>query len=73
MEKYVDVHWFCNQFQFKIHWEEYKEEDNTWEDADNIDLGDAPWMLEEGDEDFNLEDFYRRHLDAPRRTNTPAA
>jgi hypothetical protein len=20
MEKYIDVHWFCNRFQFKIHW-----------------------------------------------------
>ena len=74
MEKYVDARWFRNRFQFKIRWEGYEEEDDTWEDTDDIDLGEAPRVLEEGDEDFDLEeDFYRRHPDAPRRTDAPAA
>ena len=65
MEKYVDAWWFCNQSQFKIQWEGFEEDDDTWEDADNIDSGDGPWVLKAGDDDFDLEDFYSRHSDGP--------
>ena len=74
MEKYVDTRWFRNWFQFKIRWEGFEEDDDTWEDADDIDSGDSPQVLEEGDDDFDMEeDFYSRHLDAPRRTDLPTA
>ena len=70
MEKYVDTQWFHNRFQFKIWWEGFEEDDDTWEDADDIDSGDGPRVLEEGDDDFDMEeDFYGRHPDAPRRTD----
>ena len=59
MEKYVDACWFHNRFQFKIRWDGFLEEHDTWENADDIDSGDGPWTLEEGDKDFDLEeDFY---------------
>ena len=47
---------------------------DTWEDADGIDSDDGPQVLGEDDDDFDLEeDFYRRHPDAPKRTDPPAA
>jgi hypothetical protein len=74
MEKYIDTHWFHNCFQFKIHWEGFSEEHNTWENADNIDLDDGPQVLEEGDKDLDLkEDFYHQHPDAARWTDPPTA
>jgi hypothetical protein len=74
MEKYIDTRWFCNQFQFKIQWDRFSEEHDTWENADNIDSDEGPQILDEGDEDLDLEvDFYRRHPDAARRTDPPAA
>ena len=70
MDKYIHTQWFHNQFQFKIHWEGFEEDDDTWEDADDINSGNGPRLLEEGDEDLDLEeDFYCRHLDAPRQTD----
>jgi hypothetical protein len=66
MEKYVDAQWFRNRFQFKVRWEGFTEEHDTWENAEDIDSDDGPRLLQEGDEDFDLEeDFYRRHPDAP--------
>ena len=74
IEKYMDAQWFWNQFQFKIRWEGFSEEHDTWENTDDIDLSKGPRLLEEGDEDFDLEeDFYHKHPDAPRRTNPPNA
>ena len=74
MEKYVDTQWFRNRFQFKIQWDGFSEEHDTWEDADSINSDDGPWVLGEDDDDFDLEeDFYCRHPDAPKRTNPPAA
>ena len=74
MEKYVDARWFRNRFQFKIRWEGFEEDDDTWEDANDIDSGNGPRVLEEGDDDFDMEeDFYGRHPDAPRRTDPPTA
>ena len=74
MEKYVDAQWFRNRFQFKIQWDGFSEEHDTWEDADGIDSDDGPWVLGEDNDDFDLEeDFYCRHPDAPKRTNPPAA
>ena len=29
MEKHVDAQWFCNQFQFKIWWEGFEDNNNT--------------------------------------------
>jgi hypothetical protein len=59
MEKYLDTCWFCNQFQFKIHWDRFSEEHDTWENTDDINLDDGPQVLEEGNKDLNLEvDFY---------------
>ena len=70
MEKYIDSRWFRNRFQFKIRWEGFGEEHDTWENAEDIDSSDGPRLLEEGDEDFDLEDdFYRRHPNAPKRTD----
>jgi hypothetical protein len=67
MEKYIDMHWFCNHFQFKICWKGFSEEHDTWENADNIDSDDSPQVLEEGDKDLDLEeDFYQQHPDATR-------
>ena len=74
MEKYVDAWWFQNQFQFKIQWDGFSEEHDTWEDVDGINSDNGPWVLQEEDNDFNLEeDFYHRHPDAPKRTDPPAA
>ena len=74
MEKYVDAQWFRNCFQFKIRWDGFSEEHDTWEDADDIDSDDRPRVLGEDNDNFDLEeDFYRRHPDAPKRTNPPAA
>ena len=74
MEKYVDARWFRNRFQFKIRWDGFLEEHDTGEDADGIDSDDGPRVLGEDDDDFDLEeDFYRKHPDAPRRTDPPAA
>jgi hypothetical protein len=74
MEKYVDVRWFCNQLQFKIQWEGFTEEHDTWENADNIDSDTGPQLLQDGDDNFDLEeDFYQRHPDAPKCTDPPAA
>jgi hypothetical protein len=59
MEKYVDTRWFRNRFQFKVRWEGFAEEHDTWENLEDIDLDDSPRLLQEGDEDFDLEeDFY---------------
>ena len=74
MEKYVNAWWFWNHFQFKIQWDGFSEEHNTWEDADSIDSDNGPWVLGEDDFDFDLEeDFYHRHPDTPKRTDPPAA
>ena len=74
MEKYVDARWFRNHFQFKIRWDGFSEEHDTWEDTDDIDSNDGPRILGEDDNDFDLEeDFYRRHPDTPKRTDPPAA
>ena len=74
MEKYVDAQWFQNWFQFKIQWDGFSEEHNTWEDTDGIDSDDGPQVLGEDDDDFNLEeDFYHRHPDTLKRTDPPAA
>ena len=74
MEKYVDAQWFRNHFQFKIRWDGFSEEHDTWEDTDGIDSDDGPQVLGEDNDDFDLEeDFYRRHPDTPRRTDPPAA
>jgi hypothetical protein len=60
MEKYINARWFRNQFQFKIHWDGFSKEHNTWENADDIDSDDGPQVLEEGDEDLDLKvDFYQ--------------
>ena len=73
MEKYVNAQWFRNCFQFKIWWDGFTEEHNTWEDTDGIDSDDGPHILGEDDNDFDLEeDFYHRHPDAPKRTDPPA-
>jgi hypothetical protein len=59
MEKYVDACWFRNRLQFKIRWEEFTEEHDTWENADDIDSDTGPQLLQDGDDDFDLEeDFY---------------
>jgi len=72
MEKYVDACWFRNRFQFKIRWDRFSEEHNTWENVDNIDSGNRPQTLEEGDKDLDLkEDFYQWHPDAPCCTEAP--
>ena len=74
MEKYVDAQWFRNRFQFKIRWDGFSEEHDTWEDTDGIDSNDSPQVLGEDNDNFDLEeDFYRRHPDTPRRTDPPAA
>jgi hypothetical protein len=74
MEKYIDTQWFRNRFQFKIRWDGFSEEHDTWEDADDIDSDEGPQILQEGDEDLDLEvDFYRRHPDTAKRTDPPAA
>ena len=66
MEKYVDTCWFRNHFQFKIHWENFSEEHNTWEDTNDIDSDDGPHLLEVGDDNLDLEEeFYHLHPDAP--------
>ena len=73
IEKYLDAWWFWNRFQFKIWWEGFSEEHDTWENADNINSDDRPQLLQEGDNNFNLEeDFYCRHPDTPKQTNPPA-
>jgi hypothetical protein len=73
MEKYIDTRWFWNRFQFKIWWDGFSKEHNTWENADDIDSNEGPQILEEGDEDLDLEvDFYWRHPDAARWTDPPA-
>jgi hypothetical protein len=60
IEKYINACWFHNHFQFKIHWEGFSEEHDTWENADDINSDDGPQVLEEGNEDLDLEeDFYR--------------
>ena len=70
MEKYIDSRWFWNCFQFKIRWEGFGEEHNTWENAEDINSDDGLRLLQDEDEDFNLEeDFYRQHLNAPKRTD----
>jgi hypothetical protein len=59
MEKYINTHWFCNRFQFKICWDRFSEEHNTWENADDNNSDDGPQVLEEGNEDLDLKvDFY---------------
>jgi hypothetical protein len=59
MEKYVDAQWFRNRFQFKVRWEGFTEEHDTWENTEDIDSDDGPRLLQEGDKDFDLEeDFY---------------
>jgi hypothetical protein len=74
MEKYIDTRWFRNRFQFKIQWDRFSKEHNTWENTDDIDSDQGPQILQEGDEDLDLEvDFYRRHPDAAKRTDPPAA
>jgi len=73
IEKYLDSRWFRNRFQFKIRWEGFTEEHDTWENAKDIDSDTRPRLLQDRDDDFDLEeDFYRRHLDAPKRTDPPA-
>jgi hypothetical protein len=52
MEKYIDARWFQNRFQFKIQWDGFSEEHDTWEDADDIDSDEGPQILQEGDEDL---------------------
>ena len=55
-----DTDFVANRFQFKIHWANFLEEHDTWENADDIDSDDGPQMPEEGDKDLDLEeDFYR--------------
>jgi hypothetical protein len=62
MEKYVDMWWFHDHFQFKIQWEGFMEEHNTWENADDIDSDTGPQLLQDRDNNFNLEeDFYHTH------------
>jgi hypothetical protein len=74
MEKYIDARWFRNRFQFKIRWDGFSEEHDTWENTDDIDSNKGPQILDEGDEDLDLEvDFYRRHPNAAKRTDPPAA
>jgi transposase InsO family protein len=59
MEKYINACWFRNWFQFKICWDGFSEEHDTWENADDIDSDNGPQVLEDGDEDLDLEiDFY---------------
>ena len=66
MEKYVDTCWFRNYFQFKIHWVNFAEEHDTWENTDNIDSDNRPCMLEDGDNNLDLEEeFYHQHPDTP--------
>ena len=73
IEKYIDMQWFQNRFQFKISWEGFGEEHDTWETADDIDSSEGPQLLQEGDEDFNLEeDFYQRHSNTPCHTDPPS-
>jgi hypothetical protein len=74
MEKYINACWFRNCFQFKICWDRFSEEHDTWENADNIDSDDRPQVLEDGDKDIDLEvDFYQRHPNTARWTDPPAA
>jgi len=50
------------------------EEHDTWENAEDINSDTGPHLLQDRDDDFDLkEDFYRRHPDAPKRTDPPAA
>ena len=59
MEKYVNTQWFRNRFQFKIRWDGFSEEHDTWEDADSINSDDSPQVLGEDNDNFDLEeDFY---------------
>ena len=74
MEKYVDTLWFQNRFQFKIQWDGFSEEHDTWEDMDGIDSNNGPCILGEENDNFDLEeDFYCRYPDTPKRTDPPAA
>jgi hypothetical protein len=74
MEKYIDARWFQNQFQFKIHWDRFSEEHDTWENTDDIDSDDGPQVLEDGNEDLNLKvDLYQQHPDTAKQTDLPAA
>jgi hypothetical protein len=74
MEKYINARWFQNRFQFKIRWDGFSEEHDTWENADDIDSDEGPQILDEGSEDLDLEvDFYWRHPDAAKWTDPPAA
>ena len=74
IEKYLDSRWFRNRFQFKIRWEGFTEEHDTWENAEDIDSDAGPRLIQDGDDDFDLEeDFYHRHPDAPKRTDPLAA
>jgi len=72
IDKYINARWFRNRFQFKIQWEGFSKEHDTWENTDDIDSDEGPRLLQEDDDDFDLEeDFYKRHPDAPRRTDPP--
>jgi len=70
IDKYINAQWFCNWFQFKIWWEGFLKEHDTWENADDINSDEGPHLLQEDNDDFDLEeDFYKRHPDVPQQTD----
>src|SRR5258706_13273924 len=79
IDQFMNSRWFRGKFQLKIHWEDQAEEQDDWQDYSEILWESAAWQQELELEDEHgedpirpmIEEYYRRHSDAPRHDDPP--
>jgi hypothetical protein len=79
IDRFVNSRWFRGKFQLKIRWEDQAEEQDDWRDYAIILRESTGWHKELGigeeiEEDPigpMLQEYYVRHLGAPRHDDPP--
>ncbi len=79
IDQFMNSRWFRGKFQLKIRWEDQAEEQDDWRDYSEILRELAAWreelVLGDGQEEDPIrpmiEEYYRRHTDAPRHDDPP--
>ena len=79
IDSFINSRWFQGKFQLKVRWEDQAEEQDDWRDYQEILWESAAWRQElviddvQGEDPIRpmIEEYYQRHLDAPRHNNPP--
>src|SRR5258706_3576190 len=79
IDQFVNSRWFRGRFQLKIRWEDQNGKQDDWRDYSGVLQALAAWRQELvlGDEEKEdpvrtlIEEYYRRHTDAPRHDDPP--